>query len=132
MDELYRQRRVPMRYEERCRLRRLELDAAVEELIEACAAVGGVLAIYAYGSYARGTVGAHSDIDALIVRDTALPRVRREDNIRARLAAPVGFDLLVVQPYEFSHVMPRNPMGRHILSEAKLLHRIEPVTSRER
>jgi len=116
-------RHVPLRYEARCRLQKEKLDAAVRELVLVCGKVGGILEIYAFGSYARDSVAAESDLDALIIRETEERRVRREDDIRALLRAPVDFDLLVITPYERIHVLPQNPMGRHILAEARLLHR---------
>ena len=44
---------VPLRYEERCRVRKQLLDEAATELIHAVQRVDGVLAVYAYGSYER-------------------------------------------------------------------------------
>ena len=112
---------VALRYEDRCRLRKQLLDEAAAELIHAVQQVEGVLAVYAYGSYARGVIGPDSDFDALIVRETDLPRLQREDDIRSRLRSTCCFDLLVLRPDEYAHQLPANSVGRGILAEAKLL-----------
>lgn len=113
-----------LRYEDRCRIQQELLDKAAAEVVAICSLLSDVRAAYVYGSYARGTVGPMSDLDVLIVRETNLPRFQREDDIRLRLRTPVGFDLLVVRPDEFSHAMPSNSVGRGILSEAKLIYAI--------
>ena len=116
-------RRTPLRFEERCRLRKVLLDTAAAELVEVCRALPDVVAVYAYGSYARDQIGITSDLDALVIRETMLPRYERQDDIRSGLRARGGFDLLVVTPDEYMHIMPQNSVGRHILAEAKLLAR---------
>ena len=103
-------------------MRRALLDTAAAEIVAICSQLFDVRAVYAYGSYACDTVGPTSDLDVLIVRDTDLPRFRREDDIRLRLRTPIGFDLLVVRPDEFAQVMPGNTVGRTILSQARLLY----------
>lgn len=113
-----------LRYEDRCRIRQELLEKAVAEIVTICSQFSDVRAVYAYGSYARGTVGPTSDLDILIVRETNLPRFQREDDIRLRLRTPVGFDLLVVRPDEFTHTMPANSVGSRILAEAKLIYAV--------
>jgi predicted nucleotidyltransferase len=112
------------RYRDRCQARRALLATAAEELATVCSRLPDVLAVYVYGSYARDAVGPASDLDALIVRDTELPRFQREDDIRRFLRTAVGFDLLVVRPDEFSERLPANSVGRTILTEAKLLYAV--------
>jgi predicted nucleotidyltransferase len=109
-------------YEDRCRRRRELLDVALAEVVSICSRLTDVRAVYAYGSYARGSVGPTSDLDVLIVRETNLPRFERENDIRSKLRAPVGFDLLVVRPDEFAEMMPANSAGRTILAEARLIY----------
>jgi predicted nucleotidyltransferase len=113
-----------LRYEDRCRIRQELLEKAAAEVVTICSRFSDVRAVYAYGSYARGTVGPTSDLDILIVRETTLPRFQREDDIRLHLRTPVGFDLLVVRPEEFTDTMPANSVGSRILAEAKLLYAI--------
>lgn len=116
----------PVRYEDRCRLRLAELDAAAQELVSVCAQLGDVRAIYAFGSYAKRMVGPESDLDALIIRDTSLPRADRERDIRLAMTAVIGFDFLVVRPDEYEQVLPTTSFGRDILRDAVLLADFSP------
>lgn len=112
------------RYADRSLARRALLDAAAQELVTVCSRLPDVLAVYVYGSYARDAVGPASDLDALIVRETELPRFQREDDIRRFLRTAVGFELLIVRPDEFAEQLPANSVGRTILAEAKLLYAV--------
>ena len=115
---------VPLQYNDRCAARKTMLDQAAAELVSVARSVGGVVAVYAFGSYALDKVGPDSDLDPLIVRETDLPRINREDDIRAALRSVCGFDLLVIRPDEFRDKLPANSVGRRILSEAKLLYAV--------
>lgn len=65
----------------------------------------GARAAYLFGSHARGTADAHSDIDVIVVAPTDLPPVERfRDYLPAILAAGVGVDLLVYTPEEFERM----------------------------
>lgn len=65
----------------------------------------GARAAYLFGSHARGTADAHSDIDVIVVAPTELPPVERfRDYLPAILAAGVGVDLFVYTPEEFEQM----------------------------
>jgi predicted nucleotidyltransferase len=55
-----------------------------------------------FGSFARGTQDAYSDLDLAVVLDTTLPRLERHRALTELFdASPVGLDLLVYTPEEF-------------------------------
>ncbi len=110
-----------MRYAERCRERRTRLDRAATEVVAVCRDLGDVSAVYAFGSYATGEVGPSSDLDLLIVRETQLRRILREDDIRKRLTVSVGYDFIVVTPTEYRDALPTTSFGRTILAQARRL-----------
>ena len=62
----------------------------------------GAMRAVAFGSYARGTADAWSDLDLAVVIDTELPRLER-----GRLLAglhdvlPIALDLVIYTPSEF-------------------------------
>jgi predicted nucleotidyltransferase len=57
--------------------------------------------IYVFGSHAKGTAAAASDIDLLVVGPSRLPRAHRGKEIVAALAAfPRRFDILWYTPQE--------------------------------
>lgn len=57
----------------------------------------------AFGSYARGTADAFSDLDLVVVLDTDLPRLERHRALAELFeASPIGIDLLVYTPLEFA------------------------------
>jgi predicted nucleotidyltransferase len=110
-----------MRYAERCDEQRHRLDAAAADVVSICRALGDVHAVYAFGSYAAERIGPDSDLDLLIVRETSLRRVLREDAIRERLTISVGYDFVVVTPDEYRDVLPTTSFGRTILAQARRL-----------
>ena len=62
----------------------------------------GAHAAWIFGSHARGTAGADSDIDLIVVAPTERPFVDRfRDYLPAIVGAGVGVDLLVYTPEEF-------------------------------
>ena len=62
-------------------------------------------AAWIFGSYARGTARAESDIDLIVVAPTDRPFVERfRDYLPAIANADVGVDLLVYTPEEFARM----------------------------
>lgn len=68
----------------------------------------GALKAFVFGSYARGSADAWSDVDLLVVMPAGKPFVERplelEDVVNA---LPVAVDLLVYTPEEFDRGMRR-------------------------
>ena len=62
-------------------------------------------AAWIFGSYARGTAGAESDIDVIVVAPTDRPFVERfRDYLPAIANAGIAVDLLVYKPNEFARL----------------------------
>lgn len=54
-----------------------------------------------FGSYARGQATEHSDVDLLVVADSALPRFKRSRELYRQFRPyPFSMDLLVYTPAE--------------------------------
>ena len=65
----------------------------------------GARAAWVFGSHARGTASAESDIDVIVVAPTDRPFVERfRDYLPAIMAASIGVDLLVYTPEEFARM----------------------------
>ncbi len=76
----------------------------------------GAHAAWVFGSHARGTAGADSDIDVIVVAPTDRPFVERfRDYLPAIVDAGVGVDLLVYTPEEFARMRAE---GRPFLADA--------------
>ena len=86
---------------------------------------------YVFGSVAAGTADEHSDIDVILVRDTALPffdRVREIMDLRLEFGAA---DLLIYTPAELNEMLAED--GRHFFKHAvRTGHRIEGTQPRSR
>ena len=62
----------------------------------------GAEKVILFGSYARGTASAESDVDLLVVAKTSLPPNERYGAVRRLLAdCPAGFDIVVKTPEEY-------------------------------
>lgn len=120
---LARRNRAP--YAERLRAHEALLGRGARRLVEICAALGDVRAVYAFGSYATGFVRLRSDLDALVVRETALRRADRDLDIRRAFDVPVALDVIVVTPDEFKRSLRSSSFGQTILKTAKRLDAAE-------
>ena len=87
------------------------------------------IAAYVFGSVAAGTSDEHSDIDVILVRDTALPffdRVREIMDLRLEFGAA---DLLIYTPGELDEMLAEE--GRYFVKHAvRTGHRIEGTQPR--
>ena len=73
------------------------LDAIVERIL----AVGSPEKIVLFGSRARGTAGANSDLDILIIEESDLPRYKRAPRyLRALIGLFPAKDVVVWTPDE--------------------------------
>jgi predicted nucleotidyltransferase len=96
----------------------LLLETDVNQILARIVAFYGPERVYVFGSYAKGNMTEHSDLDLLIVKPTTVPRARRGADLVGILAeVAVHLDLLFVTPAEleadlaepyslFSTIMP--------------------------
>jgi predicted nucleotidyltransferase len=86
---------------------RFTLDELAERLRGPLEAAGAERAIV-FGSWARGEADGYSDLDLVVVLDTALPRFERGKLLAGVLdAIPIPVDLLVYTPEEFERGMSK-------------------------
>lgn len=76
----------------------------------------GVVRFYAAGDLAAGEVGPESDLEILIVRETAEPFQRRADFFTTHLRPAVGTQFLVYTPAEASALAETDLLLRRTLS----------------
>jgi predicted nucleotidyltransferase len=109
-------------YADRAAARQARLERAADRFVAACRARDDVRAVYAFGSLGRGDVGPRSDLDLLVVRETAKRGVER--GVDLAIAADVGveLDLVVVTPEEFREQLPSSRFGSSILADARCLY----------
>lgn len=84
----------------------------------------GARAAWVFGSHARGTADAWSDIDVIIVAPTERPFVDRfRDYLPAIVEAGIGVDLFVYTPEEFERMNDEErPFLVSALQDARLVH----------
>ena len=84
----------------------------------------GAHAAWIFGSHARGTASAESDIDLIVVAPTERPFAERfRDYLPAIANAGVGVDLLVYTPEEFARMQAEErPFLVDALADARRIH----------
>ena len=84
----------------------------------------GAQSAWLFGSHARGTASAESDIDVIVVAPTDRPFVERfRDYLPAIAGAGVGVDLLVYTPEEFARMQAEErPFLVGALADARQIH----------
>jgi predicted nucleotidyltransferase len=70
---------------------------------------------YIFGSVARGTEDAYSDLDLILIRDTSLPFFDRIREVKDVLFALAPLDILIYSDEEFGRLL-QEP-GRYFLKE---------------
>jgi len=79
--------------------------------------------IILFGSLAQGRVWDWSDVDLVVVKQTALPFLDRVDEVLRLLQPRVGLDVLVYTPEEFERLSRERPFFREeILAKGKTLY----------
>lgn len=78
---------------------------------------------------ATDTVGEWSDIDLVIIKDTALPFLRRLKEVALLCRVWVGVDYLVYTPDEFTQmVADENPfILEEVIQKGKVLYERQPA-----
>jgi predicted nucleotidyltransferase len=83
--------------------------------------------IILFGSVARGEADADSDLDVLVIKDTADPFVRRLEAMAELCPLGVHADILVYTPHELRQmVADGNPFILQALREGKTVYEAEP------
>jgi predicted nucleotidyltransferase len=96
------------------------LDLAARRLVETLAGVDGVRRVSLFGSYARGRRDLFTDLDVLVVWETALSPIERLKALYQLLHLPVDLDLVCYTPAEFEAFRDQ-PFLRRIASEERVL-----------
>ena len=105
---------------------RFSVEGIRRVVASACERVGAERAIL-FGSYARGTADAWSDVDLLIVCATREPFLERFRLFPEILEALPGCELLVYTPAEIEERRARGGVVGRAVEEGILLHeRAEP------
>ncbi|GAA5335312.1 MULTISPECIES: nucleotidyltransferase domain-containing protein [Thermus] len=77
------------------------LRAYLEEAVERLKEAFPLEALYLFGSHARGTADARSDLDLLVVAETDLPPLERIGRVLESLQdAPLPVEAIVLTPRE--------------------------------
>lgn len=97
------------------------LEKAVEGIVTTLARRPEVERAILFGSYARGRRDLFTDLDVLIVMDSALDFVSRTAEMYRDLSCPVDLDLLVYTPEELARNRHRGFI-RRALEEGKVIY----------
>jgi predicted nucleotidyltransferase len=87
----------------------------------------GVLRAIVFGSFARGEVSRHSDLDLIVLQDTEKRFLSRYDGLLHEIFQAVpgrDIDLLVYTPDELAQMMHR-PLIASALKEGKTIYESE-------
>jgi predicted nucleotidyltransferase len=98
------------------RRRARRLPAFVSTLCERLVAAGAQQ-IYLFGSYARGEADADSDVDLVVIKNTALPFLDRLREAAASIDPDWPVDLLVYTPAEFEAMRRQGNAFAELVSE---------------
>jgi predicted nucleotidyltransferase len=113
-------------YAVRAERRRLELAAGLERFVNAAHAFSDIQALYVYGSFARDDVGPRSDLDILVIRETALRGPARGEDFVERALPGVSFDVTVLTPAEFAIAARASSFWQTALAEAQCVYAARP------
>jgi predicted nucleotidyltransferase len=100
---------------------RFSIDHVRQVVARACERENATLAIL-FGSYARGSADASSDLDLMLVWETALPFLDRYRAFIDILDAFPGTDLLIYTPAEFEEMRQRSGFVEQAVREGVVLH----------
>src|SRR5438046_8601179 len=101
------------------------LEQSLTRLVDLLKERDDVLRISLFGSYARGRRDLFTDLDVLVIMQTAEPFVERQCRLYGLLGLPVDLDLLCYTPEEFD-AMKFQPFLRHALMDEKVLYERSP------
>ena len=93
------------------------LGQELKRILPLLVADTSVRQVIVFGSMASGNVHEGSDIDLVVVQDTALSFWERLRAIRRKVQPGVGVDLLVYTPNEFNDLSARRPFVREEIAQ---------------
>ena len=102
------------------------LEGSLELLVETLKRRPDILRITIFGSYALGRRDLFTDLDVLVIMDSARPFIERQRELYELLGLPVDLDLLCYTPHEFEQLKHR-PFLRHALKSEKVLYEKKPA-----
>jgi predicted nucleotidyltransferase len=119
------------RYNACMNARQERLGQALEKILRTLAAEYFPEKVIIFGSMANDSVGEWSDLDLVIIKDTAKPFLQRLREVALLCRPSVGVDFLVYTPREFSDMIAdRNPfIIEEVLSKGKVLYERQSGTS---
>ncbi|GAC1303038.1 MAG: hypothetical protein NVS2B3_13310 [Vulcanimicrobiaceae bacterium] len=109
-------------YERRVAERRTILERALARFVEIARRFSDVRAVYVFGSLARADVGPRSDLDLLVVRETARRGPMRGEDLAIEALLGIEYDLIVLTPAEFASRGGGSSFWFDIIAEAKLVY----------
>lgn len=111
----------PITMEERRAENRANIATALEAVIAYARVHDEIIKVILFGSAARGSINALSDLDVLIIMNTDRDFYHRNQEIMGALGVPVDVDILCYRPDEIERNSSR-PFFRHILTEGKVVY----------
>lgn len=100
----------------------LESESRIEQLVEALKRYDPEK-IVLFGSYARGDLDAHSDLDVVIIKKTDKRFVERLVEAAGYLDLPISVDLFVYTPEEFQAMAEcGNPFIERVQREGRIVY----------
>lgn len=100
--------------------RRQLLEAELRRIAEELPRLG-VERGYLSGALGAGVVDAESELELVLVHETAEPFRRRPDFFTTHLRPRVGTSFIVYTPKEFEHWQSEDPLLAGVLREARAL-----------
>jgi predicted nucleotidyltransferase len=104
--------------------RERELVQALGDILRILVAEYAPEKVILFGSLANNEVGEWSDLDVVIIKDTAKPFLQRLREVALLCHSPVGVDFLVYTPREFAQMIAEeNPfLLEEVLNKGKVLY----------
>jgi uncharacterized protein len=104
--------------------RQADLKQALNKILKTLISDYQAEKVILFGSMAREQVGEWSDLDLVVIKETAKPFAQRSEEVALLCMAPVGVDYLVYTPQEFAQMTAeQNPfIVEEILKKGKTLY----------
>jgi predicted nucleotidyltransferase len=113
------------------RQRQTQLQEALERILQILVAAYQPEKVILFGSFAQADVSEWSDLDLVIIKNTAKPFLERLKEVALLCRPSVGVDFLVYTPTEFAQMQAdRNPfILDEIIRKGKVLYERQPAAA---